>query len=154
MNWEAIGAIGETLGAIGVIMTLAYLAIQIRQNTRASKAATVQDMTNKWVQINLFIAEHDIHTLFSIDLTDTNADPDAVSKAMGFYRALFHQYSNNHYQYCQGVLDEALFQPTIEEIRVHSRHENFILAWSYNRFIYNDNFGAFMDGILAEGKVD
>ena len=35
MNWEAIGAIAETLGAIGVIATLAYLTSQIRQNTKA-----------------------------------------------------------------------------------------------------------------------
>ena len=33
MNWEAIGAIGELAGAIGVIVTLVYLAIQIRQNS-------------------------------------------------------------------------------------------------------------------------
>ncbi|MEJ2140721.1 MAG: hypothetical protein P8Y61_15065 [Gammaproteobacteria bacterium] len=33
MNWEAIGAIGEIIGAIGVILTLGYLAYQIRQNT-------------------------------------------------------------------------------------------------------------------------
>jgi hypothetical protein len=37
MNWEAIGAVGEVLGAIGVIATLAYLAIQIRQNTSQQK---------------------------------------------------------------------------------------------------------------------
>ncbi len=30
LNWEAIGAIGEVVGAIAVIGTLAYLAIQIR----------------------------------------------------------------------------------------------------------------------------
>ncbi len=34
MNWEAIGAIGELLGAAGVIATLGYLAFQIRQNNR------------------------------------------------------------------------------------------------------------------------
>ena len=34
MNWEAIGAIGELLGAAGVIATLGYLAFQIRQNTQ------------------------------------------------------------------------------------------------------------------------
>ena len=34
MNWEAIGAVGETVGGIGVIVTLIYLAIQVRQNTR------------------------------------------------------------------------------------------------------------------------
>ena len=30
MNWDAIGAIGETIGALAVVFTLAYLAIQIR----------------------------------------------------------------------------------------------------------------------------
>jgi hypothetical protein len=30
MNWDAIGAIGETIGALAVIVTLAYLAIQVR----------------------------------------------------------------------------------------------------------------------------
>ena len=34
MNWEAIGAIGEVVGAFGVIATLGYLAFQIRQNTK------------------------------------------------------------------------------------------------------------------------
>ena len=33
MNWEAIGAVGEILGAIAVLLSLAYLAVQIRQNT-------------------------------------------------------------------------------------------------------------------------
>ena len=34
MNWDAIGAIGEVVGAFGVIATLGYLAFQIRQNTK------------------------------------------------------------------------------------------------------------------------
>jgi hypothetical protein len=37
MNWEAIGAVGEVLGAIGVITTLVYLAVQIRQNTESQR---------------------------------------------------------------------------------------------------------------------
>jgi hypothetical protein len=34
MNWEAVGAIGEIVGAVGVIVTLGYLAVQVRQNSR------------------------------------------------------------------------------------------------------------------------
>ena len=34
MNWEAISAIGEAVGAIAVVISLVYLAVQIRQNTR------------------------------------------------------------------------------------------------------------------------
>ena len=46
MNWDAIGAIGEVLGALGVIATLLYLAVQIRQNTRAVRASTHQGVTD------------------------------------------------------------------------------------------------------------
>ena len=37
MNWDAIGAIGEVLGALVVVVTLVYLAVQIRQNTAQQK---------------------------------------------------------------------------------------------------------------------
>ena len=37
MNWEAVGALAEGLGAIGVIVSLLYLASQVRTNTRASR---------------------------------------------------------------------------------------------------------------------
>ena len=33
MNWDAFGAIAEALGALGVMITLLYLAFQTRQNT-------------------------------------------------------------------------------------------------------------------------
>jgi len=35
MNWEAIGAVAEALGAVAVVATLIYLSFQIRQNSKA-----------------------------------------------------------------------------------------------------------------------
>ena len=32
MNWDAIGAVGEILGALAVFISLVYLAVQVRQN--------------------------------------------------------------------------------------------------------------------------
>ena len=34
MNWDAIGAVGEIFGAIAVFVSLIYLAVQTRNNTR------------------------------------------------------------------------------------------------------------------------
>jgi hypothetical protein len=45
MNWDAIGAIGETLGAIAVVVSLIYLAAQIRQNSRTVEGASTQSIT-------------------------------------------------------------------------------------------------------------
>jgi hypothetical protein len=36
MSWEAVSAIGQVLGSLGVILSLLYLATQVRQNNRAS----------------------------------------------------------------------------------------------------------------------
>jgi hypothetical protein len=41
MNWHAIGPIAEMLGAIGVIASLVYVGIQVRQNTRTTHAASI-----------------------------------------------------------------------------------------------------------------
>lgn len=43
MNWQAIGAIGEVVGGAGVIITLAYLAVQIRQNTKATRVTNYNE---------------------------------------------------------------------------------------------------------------
>jgi hypothetical protein len=57
-NWEAIGAIGEILGAIGVIATLLYLARQTVINTRAVEASSARELT---------IAESEMHRDLSRD---------------------------------------------------------------------------------------
>ncbi|MFT6861337.1 MAG: hypothetical protein ACJAUI_001256 [Pseudohongiellaceae bacterium] len=41
MNWEAIGAIGEIIGAFGVVVTLFYVAYQVRQNTKQTDLNTM-----------------------------------------------------------------------------------------------------------------
>ena len=47
MNWDAVGAVAELLGAIGVIVSLVYLAIQIRRNTRIQKRTNLGDIATE-----------------------------------------------------------------------------------------------------------
>jgi hypothetical protein len=44
MNWDAVGALAEIIGALGVLVTLIYLATQIRDNTRSLQAASLQSV--------------------------------------------------------------------------------------------------------------
>lgn len=53
MNWDAIGALGELIGALVVLITLIYLAVQIRQNAQATRAATemqATEMLRSWAE--------------------------------------------------------------------------------------------------------
>lgn len=44
MNWEAIGAVGEVLGAVVVVASVIYLGVQIKHNTRASRDEAYRDI--------------------------------------------------------------------------------------------------------------
>lgn len=49
MNWEAIGAVGEVVGAAGVIGSLVYLGGQIRRSTNAEAAKAFREIFDGWV---------------------------------------------------------------------------------------------------------
>jgi hypothetical protein len=53
MNWEAIGAIGEIIGALAVVASLAYLALQIRHSAASTQFATELEASK---QFSAFVA--------------------------------------------------------------------------------------------------
>lgn len=40
MNWDAIGAIAETIGSVAILITLAYLAVQVRQANKIAQSTS------------------------------------------------------------------------------------------------------------------
>ena len=48
MNWDAIGAMGEVVGALAVVVSLLYLAIQIRNQNKESRLNSVSEAARQW----------------------------------------------------------------------------------------------------------
>jgi len=48
MNWDAISAVAATLSAVGVIVTLLYLAIQIRLSRMETRHASIDRLVEMW----------------------------------------------------------------------------------------------------------
>ena len=82
MNWEAIGAIGEFVGAIGVIASLVYVGYQIKETRKAARAAIAQARTDLGVQL--------ISSRYTSDIADvlvkSLSDPDSLTKSERFKR--------------------------------------------------------------------
>lgn len=54
MNWDAVGAVAEIIGAVAVVATLLYLAVQIRQANRQDLLGSFQhlyDTTNSFCRM-------------------------------------------------------------------------------------------------------
>src|SRR5438094_10436850 len=76
MNWEMISAIGQMLGALGVIISIAYLAAQIRNQNKESQRAAMNVLTTHWSDLNRSLVENPdlaalwIRALQSFDVLD------------------------------------------------------------------------------------
>ena len=55
MNWDAIGAMGEIFGAIAVLTTVAYLAIQVRRSNELSLFSSSRDVINQFNELNRLV---------------------------------------------------------------------------------------------------
>ena len=58
MNWEIISAIGQMLGAIGVIISIVYLAAQIRNQNKENQRAAMNVLTTHWSDLNRTLVEN------------------------------------------------------------------------------------------------
>ena len=58
MNWDAIGALAEAAGAFGVLISIIYLAVQVRHNTEESRIARGQDLVTANADVNAQVADN------------------------------------------------------------------------------------------------
>lgn len=126
MTIMELGALGELLGAVGVIATLVYLAIQIRQNTRSLDAsqrlalAQTYQMRSDALQNMLVHAASSIIGGIIYKVTEAGYPDDiaALDTLTDEERSRFRQWhiaqqahwDNMHFQYQQGFLDEEYYQ--------------------------------------------
>lgn len=125
MTITELGALGELLGAIGVIATLAYLAVQVRQNTRSLEAsqrlalAQTYQMRSDALQNMLVQAASSVIGGIICKLTQAGYPENvaALDALTAEERSRFRQWQiaqqahwdNMHFQYQQGYLDSEYY---------------------------------------------
>jgi len=52
MNWGLVSSLAEVIGVIAVIVSILYLAVQVRDNTRSVKANARYEAVYSWAITN------------------------------------------------------------------------------------------------------
>ncbi|MDH4071525.1 MAG: hypothetical protein OEV41_00305 [Gammaproteobacteria bacterium] len=107
MNWEAIGAVAELLGAAGVIVSLLYLARQMRVANRAAavhaKLESSKLMTN---YLDDLIESPDIAALFLQGVADRDSlERSDYIRFSNMALKAFYYFSAGFFQLRTGALD-------------------------------------------------
>jgi hypothetical protein len=153
MDWNAIGAVAELVGALGVVISLAYLAVQIRQNThhidfntRAIRASTFQNFSNTFGEFEDLLLEHKQlgHIWVTGLLEGEPADPGDRVLFNNLAHKFFRIYEVLFLQYEAGLVEESLFDSAHRFPDELIARPGLRAYWERNRRRYADSFGRFI----------
>ena len=149
MNWEAITAVGELVGAAAVVISLAYLAIQVRQNTRSTRAASFHAVTDSFNQLNSIVAQDEsLARIFQLRLQDIEQlDPLERIRFDFFILSACRIFETLFYQSRQGIGEQALWKA--EEATMRSLLDNpGIRDWWQCPFRFTPEFRGYVDKLI------
>jgi hypothetical protein len=113
------GAVGEMAGAIAVIITLVYLAIQIRQNSKQLKQQSFQTWVAASMDLNMATLDPGRAELFTRGFTDSADLSEDSWIAFAYWNIGFMQIAQAiDYMYRSGSLDHSLWASEIDRARL------------------------------------
>ncbi len=123
---QDLGALGELVAAVAVLITLVYLTIQVRQGNTLARAQTRQSMMEQVrADLHKMIDEPSILYCFSKEETLT---PDEKAKFTSWLAAAMRQREYEWSQYRHGVIDRATWE-TYQKLIPHLVGPQRALKW-------------------------
>jgi len=132
---QDLGSLGEFVGAIGVVISLIYLARQMSQNTISVRAASFNSMTENSIRLleNTFRDGDFANFLHRAEGDPSSLSPDERVRWDAYMTAVYRHFGNLVYQYRVGVLDEQMWQSYRETLKQHLSIRSWLTWFEQNK---------------------
>ena len=154
MNWDAIGAVGEILGAIAVFLSLVYLASQIRAQNRESRISSVHEITEAFRQSLEVLSVPEMAQIYvkGVINIDELSDWERISfiaMVQGFLRV----WEEAYYQHSEQRLDDGNWGAMDTQFGDAISSTGFQQVWLLRKAYYRKEFRDYVDSLDIAGKT-
>ena len=145
MNWEAIAAIAELAGALGVIASLVYLARQIKQSNSTDKLNATLSLQSSYNETGgLFLRDGELISRGLSDLSQLNGEEQLK------FAVIFHLYFGHielvHSHDKKMLLDQDIVNRTYRALRFYLQFPGVQEWWKEaGRNTFSKAFIAFVE---------
>lgn len=150
---QALGNLGEFIGALGVVISLIYLAQQLSANSKAVRASSFNAMVQNSLRLleQLFLDREFADFLARAQDTPLDdLDPADRIRWDAFMMAVYRHYGNLVYQHRVGALDEQMWEAYREDLKRAVATPSWRAWFEHNRDVLSKSLRDEVDAILAE----
>ena len=155
MNWEAISAIGQIIGAVAVLLSLGYLAFQIRQNTESTRSSIYTSWVATGSLVHTMRADHP--EVFEKAISP-GTEPELLTKqeaqiAESICAHMFNLFEAHYLHYIGGSLDESVFDAKRRNMRWRLASPFVLQTWlKISEHVYDRRFVNFVTEEILNGR--
>jgi hypothetical protein len=152
MNWEMLSAIGQMVAAIGVIPSLIYLAVQIREQNKERRRAGINILTAQWSELVKTAQEsRDFAEVFlkgMLSFHDLDG-PDKL-RVSAFFTRFTRNCEGMFIYYRDGALDKSLWDGVERTMSDYFAYPGAKEWWATRKHWLTDEFRAVVEAIIAK----
>jgi hypothetical protein len=155
MNWEVAGVLAEVVGALAVVVTLGYLAVQIRQNTKAIKATSHHAVTDSFNALNVSVFQDpEVGRLWRLGHSGySNLTEDEQVSFSFMMLAYIRIFETLYYQRNLGTMEEQLFLAEEKSAEWMIAQPGFREWWSSNPISFSAEFRSYMNDMVRKSHA-
>ena len=117
MNWDAIGATGEWAGALAVVTSLIYLAIQVSHSNRQTQSAARYSFLDAYGKLHASLIENkDATAVYRRGLAGENLDEDESVQFFFSIGQWINTWGVMFELHCEGQLPESQWSTVRQDI--------------------------------------
>jgi hypothetical protein len=150
MSLSDLASLGSFVSGFAVLLSLIYLALQVRQTKRNQQIAIRHSRASRIVELQLALADPAVADAW----LHGSGSPQALTQTeLGQFtnlcRALFFHFEDSFYQREEGLLNDDAFETVVAGVRFSARSPGWRTAWKMARPNFGGRFLDFMDGVVA-----
>ena len=150
MNWDVISAVGEVVGSIAVVVTLVYLAVQIRQNTESLRMTAELDVSQQTAEFAARVrAQPDIVRIRDLVADDpTRLTDNEIAQFRWVLVELFCLYEGQYHVFQKGHISESSWSAKANMLRGLLASRIVFEWWRERMCPLSDEFFNYIDNSL------
>jgi hypothetical protein len=153
MDINTLAAWGEFIGGIAVVVSLVYLALQIRQNSKLLRASTASATIAAFnATAGLMAQDPEAARIYWDAMADRAALSESDRRQFDAMMGMnFNQWNQEHQLATDGVIAQAVWESRTRAMRRFLKEQGMRQWWGEWRDMYADDFCCFVDGLIREG---
>ena len=147
MDWNAVSAVAGVISAIFVALSVAYLALQVRAGTRATRSQTYYQTTAALADIAAIIgSDEQVARVVRIGwVTPEKLTEDELTQFGYLMVSFLRRYENVFFQYESGLVDAGFWDGHRENLLWAFRRPGMQLIWKDRKQSFSVGFREFLD---------